>query len=66
MLQNAGRDRKGKQAGAQGRAFWGTRTTKRFLSQEQGAEERRQFEQKQKSNLEGKGSSGEQAKGVHF
>lgn len=30
------------------------------------AEERRQFEWKQESNLEDKGSSGEQTKGVHI
>lgn len=66
MLQNAGRNRKGKQAGAKDRVFGGIWITKPFLSQRQKAEERRQFEWKQKSNLEGKGSSGEQAKGVHF
>lgn len=61
MLQNARRERTGKWAECLRDTDYYTLP---LAGQE--VEERRQFEWKQESNLEGKGSRGEQTKGVHI
>lgn len=64
MLQNAGTDRKGKQAGAGG--SFGRKDHETVPLTETGDRGEKALCVKTESNPEGKGSGGEQAKGVCF